>query len=227
MTEPVWLVRARKYLGVAEVAGRRHNQTIVGFWKSAKLGWIEDDETPWCAGFANAMLEDSGIVGTHAATAKSFLKWGQRLEHPQLGCIVVFHRPPNPGSGHVAFFLGFVDRGGVRYVKVLGGNQGDKVSIALFPASRIAGYRWPAGVPLAVTPNVPTKGDEGEVNPTTASLEVQPVGLLENPKVQAASFAASTFGPLLAYLTDWRVIAVLCVTGVALTVLWHFWSERK
>lgn len=33
---------------------------------------------------------------------------------------------------------------------VLGGNQGDVVSIKPFGRDRILGYRWPAGVPLPV-----------------------------------------------------------------------------
>ena len=75
--------------------------------------------------------------------AKSYLRWGQRLETPVRGCVAVLERPPDPASGHVGFFH---SQAGGR-VFLLGGNQGDKVSIASFPESMVIAYRWPADVP--------------------------------------------------------------------------------
>jgi uncharacterized protein (TIGR02594 family) len=143
MSDYPWMTRAEKYLGTAEIPGAKHNPTIIGFWHSANLPF-KDDETPWCAGFANAMLEDSGVPGTNSGMARSFLTWGVKLSEPVRGCIVVLKRPPNPASGHVAFFDKFVVQNGVRYVRVLGGNQSNKVSYALFKVLDVLGYRMPA-----------------------------------------------------------------------------------
>ena len=48
------------------------------------------------------------------------------------------------GGGHVGFAVGKDTAG---RLLVLGGNQGNAVSIAAFDVARAIGYRWPAGVP--------------------------------------------------------------------------------
>jgi hypothetical protein len=47
------------------------------------------------------------------------------------------------GGGHVCFIVG---QSGGHYL-CLGGNQGDAVTIAAFPKSRITNTRWPSSVP--------------------------------------------------------------------------------
>lgn len=139
MTEPRWLALARTYLGVAEIKGEQHNQKILDLWKAAKLGGIKNDEIPWCAGFVGGILELSGIRSSRADSARSYLEWGIKLGGPALGAIVVFERGAT--SGHVGFIVG---RDKKANLVVLGGNQGDKVSIAPFAADRVIGYRWPS-----------------------------------------------------------------------------------
>ena len=51
--------------------------------------------------------------------------------------MVVFSRGSNPAAGHVAIF----DRLDGPYVYVLGGNQGDSVTIARFPVLQVIGVR--------------------------------------------------------------------------------------
>ena len=63
---------------------------------------------------------------------------GERLTAPAYGCIVVFNRT---GGGHVGFVVGR-DREG--NLMVLGGNQGNKVSIAKFAKDRVVAYVWPS-----------------------------------------------------------------------------------
>ncbi len=142
--DPRWLKRARTYLGQREIAGRKHNPTITGFWKDIKAPF-SDDETPWCAGFVGSMLENTGIKSSRSAAARSYEKWGVKLAAPALGAIVVFARK---GGGHVGFVTGWDDN----YLKVLGGNQSDAVTEARFARKgstlRVLGYRWPAGEPL-------------------------------------------------------------------------------
>jgi lysozyme family protein len=51
----------------------------------------------------------------------------------------VLSRGSDPALGHVAFLVGRMDDA----VALLGGNQADSVSVALFPKSRLIGLRWP------------------------------------------------------------------------------------
>lgn len=148
MTEPAWLTEARKHIGLKEINGSAHNGTIVQFWKAIKRGGIKDDETPWCAAFVGAMLETVGVISTRFESAKSYEKWGVKLDAPAVGCVVVFTRD---GGGHVGFVVG-QDKAG--NLLVLGGNQGDAVNIKTFPRSRVTSYRWPAGLPRPST-NLP------------------------------------------------------------------------
>ena len=140
--EPPWLIVARRYLGTREIKGSLHNSTIIRWWRAIK-STIRDDETPWCAAFVGGVLEECGYRSSRNPAARSYMTWGARLDYPSVGCIVVFSRPPSPWSGHVGFLVGkdYMDD-----LVVLGGNQGDRVSIATFPRERLLGYRWPMPV---------------------------------------------------------------------------------
>ena len=148
MTEPAWLIEARKYIGLKEIPGSAENGTIVQFWKTIRRGGIKSESVPWCAAFVGAMLETVGVISTRFESAKSYEKWGVKLDAPAVGCVVVFTRD---GGGHVGFVVG-QDKAG--NLLVLGGNQGDAVNIKTFPRSRVTSYRWPAGITRPVT-NLP------------------------------------------------------------------------
>lgn len=144
---PPWMVIARSLEGTREIAGRKHNPNILALWKMAKLPFT-DDETPWCAGFVGACLEQAGFRSTRSAAARSYERWeyGTRLRKPVAGCIVVFWRgKPTGWSGHVGF-VDSVDQQG-RLI-VLGGNQGNAVNIKPFNKARVVGYFWPKAYPL-------------------------------------------------------------------------------
>jgi uncharacterized protein (TIGR02594 family) len=142
ITEWPWLKIARKELGVKETPGAGDNIRIVAYLKSTTLGRPdnENDETAWCSAFVNWVLKQAGVEPrTNSAWARSWLNWGVATDEPIPGTIVVFSRGAN--SGHVAFYL---DEDGDR-VQVLGGNQGDAVTIAWFPKVNLLGYREPTG----------------------------------------------------------------------------------
>jgi len=143
-----WIASARKELlaGVKEIKGPQDTPAIVGYWHDIHLSGIKDDETAWCAAFVGAMLERNGIRSTRSGAAKSYLNWGIELAKPIAGCIAVFTRE---GGGHVGFVLG-QDKAG--HLQILGGNQGDCVCIAAFKTDRVAGYRWPTGIPVHKQP---------------------------------------------------------------------------
>jgi hypothetical protein len=71
------------------------------------------------------------------------LSWGQAIQTPRRGCIVVFQREKK--FGHVGFYLEETDT----EIKVLGGNQQNlqtrmfEVSEKYYPRSELLGYRIP------------------------------------------------------------------------------------
>lgn len=149
MIDPAWLAEARKQIGTREIKGAQHEPKILSWWKAIRRGGIKDDETPWCAAFVGAMLEQVGIVSSRFESAKSYLDWGQPLAAPALGCIVVIGRE---GGGHVAFCVGQDNWGNLL---LLGGNQGDQVCIASFRRDRALGFRWPTAVPVPLPGPLP------------------------------------------------------------------------
>lgn len=103
---------------------------------------IDPSQTAWCAAFVNATLAKTGLDGTGALNARSFLDWGTEITQPQLGDVVVLSRGDNPAQGHVGFFKGFDADGNIL---ILGGNQGDSVTVQSFNKDRLLGYRRPEG----------------------------------------------------------------------------------
>lgn len=134
-SEAPWMAIARKYLGTREIAGPQDNPQVIAWHGTTTLG-ADDDETPWCSSFVNGVMTEAGYKGTNSAAASSWLDWGIELAGPRYGAIVVLSRT---GGNHVGFYL---DNDGTR-VKLLGGNQGDKVSEAWFSLGSLRGYRWP------------------------------------------------------------------------------------
>lgn len=145
MIEPPWLSLARKEIGTKEVPGPGDNPVIAKYWEDAGIGDVAmgQDEVAWCAAFVGAMLVRGQMQASGKANARSYEPWGRALASPCLGCVVVLSRPPTAWQGHVGFYLA-TDRA-ARRVQIIGGNQGDKVSIAEFSLDRVVAYRWPAG----------------------------------------------------------------------------------
>lgn len=136
--QPPWLAVAKRELGQAEIPGPRDNPRIVEYHAATALK-ASDDETPWCSAFCNWVMLAAGQRGTGKADARSWLQWGVATTTPAYGCVVVLKRGTG-WQGHVGFFVGRRDG----LVRILGGNQGNSVSVACFPESSVLGYRWPA-----------------------------------------------------------------------------------
>lgn len=151
MIEAPWYANAKGELGTSEIKGKLHNNTrILDYHRSTTLSkkLASKDETPWCSSFVNWCVEGSGLKGTDSAMARSWLKWGHKLETPQEGCIVVFARPSaGPKSGHVGFFV----KETAERIRVLGGNQSNQVKESYYGKDDLLGYRWPKGKPKALT----------------------------------------------------------------------------
>ena len=99
----------------------------------------------WCAAFVNAVLRKNGISGSESVSenplmARSFLTYGDPVDEPRLGDIVIFSRG-DPWQGHVAFYMATRVIEGKEVIIVLGGNQKDMVSYDSYPSSRVVGIR--------------------------------------------------------------------------------------
>jgi uncharacterized protein (TIGR02594 family) len=162
MSDPLWLTRARAFLGLREIPGKGTDTTIAGWLAKLRAPW-KDDETPWCGTFVAAVLSETGFKPVDGwAGARKWLNFGVRLPAPGLGCIVVFWRgSPTSWSGHVGFVAGKDKNGNLM---VLGGNQGNAVSIKPFGRDRVLGYRWPAGVPTPTMNALPVLTSDGRVS---------------------------------------------------------------
>lgn len=150
--EPLWLAGARDLVGLAEIHGPAHEPEILRLARDAHIDWIRDDETAWCGVLVCGCLERAGIRSTRSAAARSFEHYGVDVLGPlaqiPLGAILVYSRPPDPAHGHVNFAVGYTRDG---KIVGLGGNQGDRVSIAPFDTGRLIAARWPRGEALIDT----------------------------------------------------------------------------
>ena len=152
MTEPLWLTAARAKMGTREAAGPANSPTIMGWAKrlGAKvLGMAYNaDSVPWCGLFVATCIAEAGLdPAPIAVRAKSWATWGAnlRMTHLAPGAVLVFERP---GGGHVGFYVGEDDQA----FRVLGGNQGDNVTITRIEKTRCVAARWPKGEPVIGEP---------------------------------------------------------------------------
>jgi uncharacterized protein (TIGR02594 family) len=139
---------ALRFLALKEVPGHVHNPAIVAMCDLVDPR-IRDDETPWCSAFVNYCNWLIGVDRSGSLSARSWLLVGApvRIDEARPGFdVVILKRTANAppaaelhAPGHVGFFSGYDPA--KKTVSVLGGNQGDQVSIADFPLSRVLGIR--------------------------------------------------------------------------------------
>lgn len=141
-SDPAWLKEAFACLGMREARGAVSNPEVVRmFAESAHPEVRNSRTTPWCAAFIGATLARAGLPNTGQLTARSYLKYGKPAPDPVRGDIAIMWRgKKNDGfTGHIFYFL---RREGANIIG-LGGNQGDAVTVAAFPASKMLGYVRP------------------------------------------------------------------------------------
>lgn len=140
-----WMIEAAKHVGLKEIPGKEH-APVIQQWLRELRAWWADDETPWCGVFVAHCCKTAKLPLPSAwYRAKAWSGWGTPLSAPAVGCVVVFERA---GGGHVGFVMGKDKLG---RLMVLGGNQGNAVSIAPFDRTRVIAYRWPDGYPFTAS----------------------------------------------------------------------------
>ena len=139
---------AQRYAGIKEFPGGR-DHPLIQWWLSL-CGFSIDspDETPWCAAFVNGIAWELRLPRSKSAAARSWLSVGVPVPLDQAAVgfdVVVLKRGvgPQPGPerldapGHVGFYAG--QEGDT--ILILGGNQGNAVSVARFRADSLLGVR--------------------------------------------------------------------------------------
>ena len=129
---PKILVQAVKQLGVKEIVGKEHNPVILNWAKELGLSKVYNtDEIPWCGLFVAYCCHTAGLdVVSKPLWALSWANWGTDVKEPMLGDVLTFKRD---GGGHVGIYVGEDDK----HYHVLGGNQGNSVSISRIAKTRL------------------------------------------------------------------------------------------
>lgn len=207
-----WLTLAREEIGTRERAGKAINPEIKSYYEEAGHPYIKDDAVPWCAAFVGAMLVRAGLKGTGALTARSYLTWGKPLKKPQPGAIMVFKRGNSSWQGHVAFY---VDENETHYM-VLGGNQGNAVSIAKYKKADLLGIRWPSS--FATSRTVAAQAVAATATGVTAVAKT--VEAVNEPLAPVVSQASSVY--------EWAIYVGLALAFLsALATIWFRWQAKE
>jgi uncharacterized protein (TIGR02594 family) len=145
---PRILVQAVKQLGVKEIVGKQHNPIILNWARELKLSSVYNaDEIPWCGLFIGYCCHMAGLeVINKPLWALSWSNWGNEVTEAMLGDVLTFKRN---GGGHVGIYVGEDDT----HYHVLGGNQGNSVSVSRIAKSRLYKARrtaWKVAQPLNV-----------------------------------------------------------------------------
>lgn len=135
---PKMLLEALKLYGVVETKGAGNTPAIMA-WAKALGGDVAKvftaDSIPWCGLFVAYVAMRAGKpVPASPLWALSWASWGTKAPAAQLGDVLVFKRD---GGGHVGLYVGE----DASAYHVLGGNQGDAVSITRIAKSRCVAAR--------------------------------------------------------------------------------------
>lgn len=128
-----------KLLGTVETPGVKNNPVILGWASEVGLDKAYSaDSIPWCGLFAAVVSKRAGKeVVKDPLWARNWSNFGKASSSPSLGDVLVFIRD---GGGHVGFYIAEDDTA----YHVLGGNQGDAVTITRIAKARCIAVRRPA-----------------------------------------------------------------------------------
>lgn len=129
---PKMLKEALSHYGVKEKAGAADNPEILAWAEECGIKEYKADSIAWCGLFMALCARRAGWNSTpnnNALWALNWALWGNPTGTPMLGDVLTFKRS---GGGHVGLYVGE----DTTAYHVLGGNQGDAVSIVRILKSR-------------------------------------------------------------------------------------------
>ena len=137
MSSLPWMDFAEAAIGTEEFSGSRSNPEILAWAKELNSRYYTDDSIPWCGLFMAHCFHSAGcsVKFGNFLWALDWRKFGVRSTGCY-GALGVFGRN---GGGHVALYVSEDDD----YYHILGGNQGDKVSVVRHSKSSLIEWRWP------------------------------------------------------------------------------------
>ena len=134
-----WITEVRTVFGLHET---RDNAKLRAWLKSDGKTLGDPKALPWCGDFVETAIKralpDEPFIGSVAVNpywARNWVTFGKRTD-PVYGAIMVFER--GAAAGHIGFAVGIDDD----CFYVLGGNQGDTVSIVRIEKHRLLSARW-------------------------------------------------------------------------------------
>lgn len=135
---PNMLAEALKLYGTRETSGPGNTPDIMA-WARELGGSVarvySADAIPWCGLFMAIVASRAGKpLPASPLWARAWATWGEKAPRAELGDVLVFVRK---GGGHVGLYVG---EDATAY-HVLGGNQGDAVSITRIAKSRCIAAR--------------------------------------------------------------------------------------
>lgn len=140
---PKMITEALKIYGTKEIAGKQHNQIILGWADELGIGSIvDDDEQAWC-GLAHAYVAYKAgkslapLKGWDLLRALQWKRWGVHVDVPMFGDSLIFRR--GAGMGHVGLYV-FETK--LTY-GCMGGNSGNQYKIVEIAKDRLDEARRP------------------------------------------------------------------------------------
>lgn len=120
------------------------NPRILEYFRVGCPGYkpAQGDETDWCAALMWFALVEAGCVvpEKRKPVARDLLRLEEKVLVPRNGDVAILWRDSKTSwQGHVGILVGQT----ATYFYLLGGNQGDRVSVSAFATHRILGFRRP------------------------------------------------------------------------------------
>ena len=143
------------YKGLEIVSGLKENtefgeKAIQGFYDSVGEGQgLSATENAWCAAFVHYILKELGadtLKGLGGQRARKYIDYGSPVDNikdSQEGDIVIFDFNGDGKGDHVAFYAGtrITDQDNPNKISVVGGNQGNEVSLMSRSTKDVLGIR--------------------------------------------------------------------------------------
>ena len=133
---------AQSKLGLKEIKGDQHNPEIIEMFAAVGYGRIKNDETLWDGAFVGWCLKSAGMPYLNEVAARKYEKYGTETKTPKVGDIVVIWRESKDSwKGHVGFLHSMDEKD----IYILGGNQNNSVSVAMYERKRLLSFRSLSG----------------------------------------------------------------------------------
>lgn len=229
-SSPTHMKRAYEDLGllewVEENGRKRSNPQVEEYIEVIHGKPLNAMTTPWCAFWLAAIQELSDQTSAKSGRARASLTWGSEvnsLKEAKEGDVIVLWRGTHDDgvSGHVGFYVGHDSRN----VYLLGGNQGDTVSIQAFNKNKIIGIR--RARPVSSSRTIRAAAAEA-VNQTLVKPAVEH-GIPD--QLEQAKSSVQSVLPAIEALSDYKPVLKIILHTVSalliLAIIYFRWSDHK